>query len=295
VALRRFKLGKRELDFDERSFIMGVLNVTPDSFFDSGRYISVDRAVERALAMVEEGADIIDVGGESTRPKGSAYGEGAMEVPADEELRRVLPVVERLVRATDVPISVDTYKSDVAREVLKAGASIINDISGFRFDPGMPEAVGEAGGTAVIMHTSGRPNVMQQRTEYQDLFGEVRAYLQDGVSLGSKAGVRQFILDPGIGFGKTAADNFRLIAGLSNFENIGYPILVGVSRKSFIGKTLDLPVESRLEGSLAALTGAILNGAAIVRVHDVKESRRAAVVADALRRANSQVRQQSRS
>ena len=293
MALRRFKLGKRDLDFDERSFIMGVLNVTPDSFFDSGRYFSVDRAVERALAMVEEGADIIDVGGESTRPKGSAYGEGAMEVPADEELRRVLPVVERLVRATDVPISVDTYKSDVAREVLKAGASIINDISGFRFDPGMPEAVGEAGGTAVIMHTSGRPNVMQQRTEYQDLFGEIRAYLQDGVSLGSKAGVRQFLLDPGIGFGKTAADNFRLIAGLSNFENIGYPILVGVSRKSFIGKALDLPVESRLEGSLAALTGAILNGAAIVRVHDVKESRRAAVVADALRRANSQVGQQS--
>ena len=293
MALRRFKLGKRELDFDERSFIMGVLNVTPDSFFDSGRYFSVDRAVERALAMVEEGADIIDVGGESTRPKGSAYGEGAMEVPADEELRRVLPVVERLVRATDVPISVDTYKSDVAREVLKAGASIINDISGFRFDPGMPEAVGEAGGTAVIMHTSGRPNVMQQRTEYQDLFGEIRTYLQDGVSLGSKAGVRQFLLDPGIGFGKTAADNFRLIAGLSNFENIGYPILVGVSRKSFIGKALDLPVESRLEGSLAALTGAILNGAAIVRVHDVKESRRAAVVADALRRANSQVGQQS--
>ena len=274
---------------------MGVLNVTPDSFFDSGRYFSVDQAVERALEMVEEGADIIDVGGESTRPKGSAYGEGAMEVPADEELRRVLPVVERLVKATDVPISVDTYKSDVAREVLKAGASIINDISGFRFDPGMPEAVGEAGGTAVIMHTSGRPDVMQQRTEYQDLFGEIRAYLQEGVSLGLKAGVRQFFLDPGIGFGKTGADNFRLIAGLSNFEDIGYPLLIGVSRKSFIGKALDLSVESRLEGSLAAMTGAILNGAAIVRVHDVKESRRAAVVADALRRANSQVRPQSRS
>jgi dihydropteroate synthase len=295
VALRRFKLGKRELDFDERSFIMGVLNVTPDSFFDSGRYFSLDQAVERALEMVEEGADIIDVGGESTRPKGSAYGEGAMEVSADEELRRVLPVVERLAKVTDVPISVDTYKSDVAREVLKAGASIINDISGFRFDPRMPEAVGEAGGTAVIMHTSGRPDVMQQRTEYQDLFGEIRAYLQEGVSLGLKAGIRQFFLDPGIGFGKTGADNFRLIAGLSSFEDIGYPLLIGASRKSFIGKALDLPVESRLEGSLAAMTVAILNGAAIVRVHDVKESRRAAVVADALRRANSQVRPQSRS
>jgi dihydropteroate synthase len=287
VAPRRFKLGKRELDFDQRSFIMGVLNVTPDSFFDAGRYFSVDRAVDRALAMVKEGADIIDIGGESTRPKGGADGEGAVEVLADEELHRVLPVVERLVNATDTPISVDTYKSEVAREVLKAGASIINDISGFRFDPRMAEVVGEARATAVVMHTSGKPSVMQQRTSYQDLFGEIRAYLLEGVSRGSKAGVQQFFLDPGIGFGKTAEDNFRLIAGLSGFTDMGYPLLVGVSRKSFIGKELNIPVESRLEGSLAAMTAAILNGAAIVRVHDVKESRRAAVIADALRRAKS--------
>ncbi|RPH37001.1 dihydropteroate synthase [bacterium] len=269
---------------------MGVLNVTPDSFYDSGRYFDVDRAIERALAMVEEGADIIDVGGESTRPRGSAYGAGAVEVTAEEELRRVLPVVERLSGLTDIPISVDTYKSDVAREVLKAGASIINDISGFRFDPGMAEVVGEAGATAVIMHTSGRPSEMQQRTSYHDLFGEIRAYLQEGVSLGQKAGVRQFFLDPGIGFGKTSADNFRLVAGLATLLDLGYPLLVGVSRKSFIGIALGLPVESRLEGSLAALTAAILNGASVVRVHDVKESRRAAIVADALRRANSEVR-----
>jgi dihydropteroate synthase len=290
VAPRRFRLGKKELDFDERSFIMGVLNVTPDSFYDSGRYFSVDRAVDRALAMVEEGADILDVGGESTRPRGSAYGEGAAEVSAEEELRRVLPVVERLVKATETPISVDTYKSDVAREVLKAGASMINDISGFRFDPEMAEAVGEAGATAVIMHTSGRPSEMQQRTSYQDLFGEIRIYLQEGVALGIKAGVKQFFLDPGIGFGKTSTDNFRLIAGLSVFQDIGYPLLVGVSRKSFIGKVLDLPVEDRLEGSLAAMTAAILNGASVLRVHDVQESRRAAVIADALRRADFQTR-----
>jgi dihydropteroate synthase len=287
VAPRRFKLGKKELDFDKRSYIMGVLNVTPDSFFDAGRYFSADRAVDRALEMVEEGADIIDVGGESTRPRGNAYGEGAVEVPAEEELRRVLPVVERLVRSTDAPISVDTYKAEVAREVLKAGASIINDISGFRFDPDMAKVVGEAGATAVVMHTSGKPNEMQQRTTYQDLFGEISIYLREGISLGLKAGIRQFFVDPGIGFGKTAGDNFKLIAGLSSFSTIEYPLLVGISRKSFIGKELDLPIESRLEGSLAAMTVAILNGASVVRVHDVKESRRAAVVADALRRATT--------
>ncbi len=289
MAPRPFKLGKQELDFDERSFIMGVLNVTPDSFYDSGRYFSVDNAVDRALAMVEEGADIIDVGGESTRPKGKAYGEGAIEVRAEEELRRVLPVVERIVKLTEVPISVDTYKADVAREVLKAGASIINDISGFRFDAGMAETVGKAGATAVIMHTSGRPSEMQSRTSYDDLFGEIHSYLKEGVALGLEAGVRQFFLDPGIGFGKTSDDNFRLLAGLQTFSDLGYPLLVGLSRKSFLGKTLDLPIESRLEGSLAALTAAILNGAAVVRVHDVKESRRAAVVADAVRRAGKKI------
>lgn len=286
MALRRLKLGKKELDFGERSFIMGVLNVTPDSFYDGGRYLSVQSAVERGLAMVEEGADIIDIGGESTRPRGSAYGEGAVEVTADEELRRVLPVVERLLMKTDALISVDTYKSDVAREALKVGACIINDISGFRFDPGMAEVVGEAGATAVIMHTSGKPGEMQQRTTYTDLFGEIRTYLQKGIDIGTKAGVRQFFVDPGIGFGKTSGDNFRLIAGLSAFEELGYPILVGVSRKSFIGKELDLPAESRMEGSLAALTAAILNGASVVRVHDVRESKRAALIADAVRRSS---------
>lgn len=287
---RSFKLGKKELDFDERTMIMGVLNITPDSFFDGGRYFSVSKAVNRALAMVEEGADIIDVGGESTRPKGSAYGEGASEVSADEELRRVMPVVEQLVRSVDIPVSVDTYKSEVAREVLRAGASIINDISGFRFDPAMAEVVGRAGGTAVVMHTSGRPGEMQQRTSYQDIFGEIRQYLLEGVNLGLKAGVQQFFVDPGIGFGKTAGDNFKLIAGLDYFSDLGYPLLVGVSRKSFVGSTLDLPVESRLEGSIAAMTAAILNGASVVRVHDVKESRRAAVIADTLRRVHSKAR-----
>jgi dihydropteroate synthase len=285
VTPLRFTLGKKVLDFGERSYIMGVLNVTPDSFYDGGRYFSVDQAVDRALEMVAEGADIVDVGGESTRPRGSAYGEGSVDVPAEEELRRVLPVVERLAKATDAPISVDTSKSDVAREVLKAGASIVNDISGFRFDRNMAEIVGKAGATAVIMHTSGRPSDMQQKVSYKDLFGEIRGYLHEGITLGERAGVRQFFVDPGLGFGKSSGDNFKLIAGLSSFRDLGYPILIGASRKSFIGKELGLPVESRLEGSIAALTAAILNGASVVRVHDVKESRRAALIADAIRNA----------
>jgi dihydropteroate synthase len=285
VTPLRFTLGKKVLDFGERSYIMGVLNVTPDSFYDGGRYFSVDQAVDRALEMAAEGADIIDVGGESTRPRGSAYGEGSVDVPVEEELRRVLPVVERLAKATDAPISVDTSKSDVAREVLKAGASIVNDISGFRFDRNMAEIVGKAGATAVIMHTSGRPSDMQQKVSYKDLFGEIRGYLHEGITLGERAGVRQFFVDPGLGFGKSSGDNFKLIAGLSSFRDLGYPILIGASRKSFIGKELGLPVESRLEGSIAALTAAILNGASVVRVHDVKESRRAALIADAIRNA----------
>jgi dihydropteroate synthase len=285
VTPLRFTLGKKVLDFGERSYIMGVLNVTPDSFYDGGRYFSVDQAVDRALEMAAEGADIIDVGGESTRPRGSAYGEGSVDVPVEEELRRVLPVVERLAKATDAPISVDTSKSDVAREVLKAGASIVNDISGFRFDRNMAEIVGKAGATAVITHTSGRPSDMQQKVSYKDLFGEIRGYLHEGITLGERAGVRQFFVDPGLGFGKSSGDNFKLIAGLSSFRDLGYPILIGASRKSFIGKELGLPVESRLEGSIAALTAAILNGASVVRVHDVKESRRAALIADAIRNA----------
>jgi dihydropteroate synthase len=264
---------------------MGILNVTPDSFSDGGRYTTPSTAAARALAMVEEGADFIDVGGESTRPRGSAYGAGAIPVGEEEELARVVPVIEEIVRRTDVPVSIDTYKSAVARRALAAGAVMVNDISGFGFDPGMAAVVGEAGASAVVMHMKGTPQTMQVNPVYADLFGEILAYLSGALARGKSAGVRQMIVDPGIGFGKTVTDNYRLLGGLSRFAELGVPVLVGPSRKSFIGAVTDLPVGERLEGTLAAVTACILNGANIVRVHDVREARRAAQVADAVRRA----------
>ncbi len=280
-----FRFGRREYDLYSRPHVMGILNVTPDSFSDGGKYVDAPSAVARALAMVAEGADFIDVGGESTRPKGGAYGEGAEPVSAEEEARRVLPVIEKLAGLTDVPISVDTYKSEVARKALGAGAVLVNDISGFRFDPKMPSVVAAARGSAVLMHIRGTPKTMQQNPTYDDLFGEIAAYLEEGLALGRRAGVRQMMVDPGIGFGKSQRDNLRLIAGLSRFTSLGCPVLVGPSRKSFIGNILGLPVDDRAEGTLAAVAACILGGAHVVRVHDVRGAVRAARVADAIRRA----------
>jgi dihydropteroate synthase len=262
---------------------MGVLNVTPDSFSDGGRYYATEIAVQHALEMVEHGADFIDVGGESTRPKSQAYREGADAVSAEEELRRVLPVIEQLRDRTSIPISIDTYKSQVAERALQAGAVIVNDISGFTVDPRMPEVVAEAGASAVLMHIKGTPKTMQQNPHYDDLFGEVTDFLRKGLTRGEEVGVQQMIVDPGIGFGKRQDDNLQLIAGLSRFTELGRPILIGPSRKTFIGNILDLPVEERLEGTLAAVVACILNGANIIRVHDVKETKRAAMVADTVK------------
>ena len=262
---------------------MGILNVTPDSFSDGGRFLSVAKAVDRGLEMVEQGADFVDVGGESTRPKGSAYGEGAEPVGVQEELDRVLPVIEALSREIPVPLSIDTYKSAVARQALAAGASIVNDISGFAFDPDMAATVGKAGATAVIMHIRGTPKTMQENPVYDDLFGEIHTSLGQALRAGEANGVSQMFVDPGIGFGKTAADNYRLLSGLFRFGDLGYPVLVGPSRKSFLGSATGLPVHERLEASLAAATTAVLSGAHVVRVHDVRESRRAVAVADAVR------------
>jgi len=263
---------------------MGILNVTPDSFSDGGRFLSVPRAVDHALRMVEEGADFIDVGGESTRPKGNAYGEGADPVPASEELDRVLPVIEEIVKHSDVPVSIDTYKAAVAQRALAAGAVIVNDISGFTFDPAMPATAAAAGATAVVMHLKGTPKTMQNDPAYTDLFGEIAACLREGLTKGKTSGIRQMMVDPGIGFGKSALDNYRLLAGLARFADLEYPILVGPSRKSFIGAAMNLPVRERLEGTLAAVTASALNGAHVVRVHDVREAKRALSVADAIRR-----------
>ncbi|MEW6510230.1 MAG: dihydropteroate synthase [Bacteroidota bacterium] len=279
-----YGFGARTYDLASRTHIMGILNVTPDSFSDGGRYATSTTAVDRALAMVEEGADFIDVGGESTRPRGSTYGGGATPVSEEDELARVIPVIEEIVRRTDVPVSIDTYKSVVARRALAAGAAIVNDISGFGFDPAMPTVVGEAGASAVVMHIKGTPQTMQRDPVYEDLFGEIVGYLSDALARGRAQGVRQMMVDPGIGFGKTVTDNYRLLGGLSRFAALGVPVLVGPSRKWFIGAVTNLPVGERLEGTLAAVTACILNGANIVRVHDVREARRAAQVADAIRR-----------
>lgn len=281
-----YTFGARTYDLASRTHIMGILNVTPDSFSDGGKFLSLAKAVDHGLAMAEQGADFIDVGGESTRPKGASYGEGAEPVGVQEELDRVLPVIEALARQVALPISIDTYKAAVASRAIAAGASIVNDISGFGFDPEMAGTVGRAGATAVVMHIKGTPKTMQNNPAYDDLFGEIHAFLGGAIRAGEMNGVRQMLVDPGIGFGKTAADNYRLLSGLARFADLGYPILVGPSRKSFLASTSGLPVSDRLEASLAAATSAVLSGAHVVRVHDVRETRRAISVADAVRAAS---------
>ena len=269
----------RELNPDGRVLIMGILNVTPDSFSDGGRFLSPDAAVERALAMEKEGADIIDVGGESARP-------GADPVPVEEELRRVLPVLERLRGKLRIPISIDTTKAEVAEAALRAGASIVNDISALRFDPAMAPLVAKFGAGLVLMHMLGTPKTMQQAPYYEDVVTEVRDFLAERAQYAQSQGIpREAIaVDPGIGFGKTVEHNLELLRRLPELVELGFPVLVGPSRKSFIGAILGLGVEERLEGTLAACAVAVVRGADILRVHDVKEVRRAADLALHLRR-----------
>jgi dihydropteroate synthase len=276
-----FRFRNTVYDFGARTHIMGILNVTPDSFSDGGRFLDPERAVVRARAMLEEGADFIDVGGESSRPRGVAYGEGAEPVDTVEELRRVIPVIERV--AALVPVSVDTTKSEVAVQALAAGAVMVNDISGFRSDPAMAEVIGVRGASAVVMHMRGTPKTMQADPHYDNVLAEVEEELRVAVEKGRAAGIRQIIVDPGIGFAKRRRHNLEILRRCSWFHRLGCPVMVGPSRKAFIGEILDLPVDERLEGTLAAVTAAILSGAHIVRVHDVKQVKRAALVADALR------------
>lgn len=263
--------------FGQRTYIMGVLNVTPDSFSDGGLYFDLDRALERAYSMVEAGADIIDVGGESTRP-------GSDPVPLEEELRRVLPVVERLARELKVPISVDTYKAEVARQALERGATLINDITGLRGDPRMPEVVARFGCPVVVMHIKGTPKNMQENPTYEDVVAEVKEYLLEGIRLAEEAGLprEKIIIDPGIGFGKTVEHNLEILRRLKEFKALGQPLLVGTSRKSFIGKILNLPVNERLLGTAATVALGIAGGADIVRVHDVGEMKQVVQMADAV-------------
>lgn len=263
---------------------MGILNVTPDSFSDGGKYLDAQHAVDHALHMVEDGADIIDVGGESTRPKG-VYGEGAEAVAPTEEIRRVTPVIEMIAKKSDIPISIDTYKSDVADAALHAGAVIVNDISGLKFDPHMAETAAQHGATLIAMHIKGTPKTMQQHPVYENLLQEIKNYLSESISAAHAAGIEQVIVDPGIGFGKTTEHNLTLLRSLHALKELGCPILVGPSRKGFLGNVLQLPVDQRVEGTAAAIAVSIVNGANIVRVHDVKEMKRVAMVTDAICRA----------
>ncbi|HET9916533.1 MAG TPA: dihydropteroate synthase [Candidatus Binatia bacterium] len=277
-ANRELKTRHGRIDFARRTAVMAVINVTPDSFFDGGRHFDAGRAVAAGLAMAEAGADVIDIGGESTRP-------GAEPVSQADELARVIPVIQGLRLQCALPISIDSYKARVARAALDAGADIVNDISALGFDPGMAPLIANEKVPVVLMHMRGTPRTMQADPHYVDVVREVRDFLAerlyDAMDAGIDAG--SIVLDPGIGFGKTVEHNLQLLRALSVLSALGQPLLVGVSRKTFIGKILGLEPEQRLEGSLAAAVAAVLAGANIIRVHDVAETCRAVRIADALR------------
>ena len=260
------------------TLIMGILNVTPDSFSDGGMYYNATQAIEFALQMAEEGADIIDVGGESTRP-------GAKTVELQKECDRILPVIEGIRTKSDILISIDTYKSEVARKSIATGAGMVNDISGMTFDPNMVDVIKDSGLPVVIMHIKGTPKNMQKKPYYEDLMQELTEYFEERKKFVRAKGIldQQIILDPGIGFGKRLQDNFQLLRELKKIVDMGFPVLIGPSKKSFIGLTLDLPIDQRLEGTAAAVTTGILKGARIVRVHDVKEMKRVALITDSIR------------
>ena len=271
------------LDLGSRAHIMGILNVTPDSFSDGGRYADPEQALAHARDMAAAGADIIDIGGESTRP-------GAAPLAEKEELRRIIPLIERLASELAVPISVDTYKSSVAKKAIKAGAAIVNDISGLRFSHDMANVVAESGVAVVIMHIKGTPRDMQQSPVYDDVVGEVMAYLEEGIEIALKAGVdrEKILIDPGIGFGKTLEHNLIILNRLEEFRALGRPVLLGPSRKKFIGTVLGVPVpEQRVDGTAATVALGIERGARVLRVHDVARMVQVAKMTDAIVRAST--------
>ena len=271
---------KRTLTLGKSTLLMGILNVTPDSFSDGGLFFDKDNAVSHGLMMVEEGADIIDIGGESTRP-------GSKPIELEEELHRVIPVIESIAKEADVPISIDTCKSTVAQRAFEAGAEIINDITGLHFDPDLAKVAAKGNTPLILMHIRGTPETMQKNVHYDSLFSEILQHLKDSIQRAESAGLDpgQIIIDPGIGFGKTVEDNLLIIKNLHEFRILGKPILLGTSRKSFIGKILNAEVEDRLEGTLSSMAIGVLNGAHIIRSHDVLQAKKALAVADAIRLA----------
>jgi dihydropteroate synthase len=281
MPVREWRLARRSLRYGERTLIMSVLNVTPDSFSDGGKFFSLDRAVAHAEQMIAEGADIIDVGGESTRP-------GSEFVSEEEELRRVIPVIERLATNSSVPLSIDTTKSAVARAALAAGAEILNDISGLRFDQSIADEAAKANAGLLLMHSRGTPKDMQQIPFAADIFSDVVDGLRQSVSIAERLGVAResIAIDPGIGFGKSVEQNLEIIRRLRELSDqfTDLPIVIGTSRKSFLGKLLDgAPADERLYGTIATVVASVLNGAHIVRVHDVKATVEAVRVGDSIK------------
>jgi len=267
-------------DFTQKTYVMGILNVTPDSFSDGGKFLEKPKAIKRAIQMVEDGADIIDIGGESTRP-------GSEPITIEEELQRTIPVITTVSKEIRQPVSIDTYKSEVAKRALDAGASLVNDISGLKFDPKMRNVIAHYEVPVILMHIKGTPNNMQQNPIYEALIPEILDYLRESVNIAESSGIPRdkILIDPGIGFGKTFEQNLEIIHNLKIFSFLEKPICIGPSRKAFIGKILGTTsTDERLEGTAAAVSASILNGANIVRVHDVKEMVRVAKVADAIMR-----------
>ena len=269
-------IGKLNFDFDKRTYIMGILNVTPDSFSDGGRFFNMDSAIGHAVLMEEDGADIIDIGGESTRPNHSS-------VSPQEEMDRVIPVIKELVKVLHIPVSIDTSKAIVARAALEAGAAMINDVWGFKKDSDIAGFAADAGVACCLMHN-------RDNTNYNNLIKDIKDDLMESIEIALKAGVREdrIILDPGIGFGKTLEQNLELMSKLSEIIRMGFPVLLGTSRKSMIGLSLDLEVKERLEGTIATNVLGVSSGCSIIRVHDVKENLRAVRMTDIILKYRSE-------
>ncbi len=268
---------------DRETLVMGIVNVTPDSFSDGGKFYEPKKALEYATVLIDDGADIIDIGGESTRPD-------AEKVSVSEELKRVIPVIDSIrSKHSDILISIDTTKSIVAQHAIEAGADIINDVSGLSFDIDMPRIIAKLKVPVIIMHMKGNPKNMQVSPEYKDLINDILIFFVKKIKMAINAGIDQnmIILDPGIGFGKTVQHNFQLLSKLNDFTELGLPIMIGPSRKSFIGVTLDLPVKDRIDGTSATVSAGIMNGARIVRVHDVKIMKRVVTIIDRIRTATA--------
>jgi len=258
-----YNIRNKIFDFEKEKFIMGILNITPDSFSDGGLYNSIEKALKHTQTMIQEGADIIDIGGESTRP-------GAEKITKEEEKKRTIPIIKEIRKNfPDIPISIDTYKASVAEEALKNGADIVNDISGLQFDEKMQDIAREFDAPVIIMHIKGTPKNMQQDPHYEDIMKELLEYFDKRINALTSSGIKKIIIDPGIGFGKRLEDNLKIIKNIDEFSIFNLPVLLGVSRKSFIGSVLNKTVENRLYGSTAANAYVLLRGANIIRVHDI--------------------------